>query len=112
MFTKIKKVYNEFPKKFWILILATFIDSLGNGLLFPFYALYVTDHFHVGMIEVGFLFSFLSAGGIIGSILGGSLSDKYGRKLILLFGLIFSGLGNLVMGFVQDLNFFTYSQVF
>jgi len=106
MFPKIKKVYHEFPKKFWILILATFIDSLGNGLLFPFYALYVTDHFGVGMIEVGFLFSFLSAGGIIGSILGGSLSDKYGRKLILLFGLIFSGLGNLVMGFAQDLNFF------
>ncbi|MBA7572813.1 Na(+), Li(+), K(+)/H(+) antiporter [subsurface metagenome] len=106
MFPKIKNIYNEFPKKFWILILASFIDSLGGGLLFPFYALYVTEHFGVGMIEVGLLFSFLSVGGIIGSILGGSLSDKYGRKLILLFGLIFSGLGNLVMGFAQDLNFF------
>jgi len=106
MFPKIKKVYHEFPTKFWILVLASFIDSLGGGLLFPFYALYVTEHFGVGMIEVGFLFSFLAAGGIIGSILGGSLSDKYGRKLILLVGLIFSGLGILVLGFVQDLTFF------
>ena len=77
MFKKIKNTYSEFPQKFWILILASFIDSLGGGLLFPFYALYVTEHFNVGMIEVGLLFSFLSAGGIIGSILGGSLSDKY-----------------------------------
>jgi len=106
MFQKIKSIYNEFPRKFWVLILASFIDSLGGGLLFPFYALYITEHFDVGMIEVGFLFSFLSAGGIIGSILGGSLSDKYGRKAVLLFGLIFSGLGSLVMGFAKNLLFF------
>ncbi|MHA1584828.1 MAG: MDR family MFS transporter [Promethearchaeota archaeon] len=106
MFTKIKNTYNEFPPKFWVLILATFIDSLGGGLLFPFYALYVTEHFNVGMVEVGLLFSFLSAGGIVGSILGGSLSDKYGRKIIMLFGLIFSGLGSLAMGFVNQLHFF------
>ncbi|MHA1775801.1 MAG: MDR family MFS transporter [Promethearchaeota archaeon] len=106
MFNKIKSTYHDFPQKFWVLILATFVDSLGNGLLFPFYALYVTEHFNVGMIEVGLLFSFLSAGGIIGSILGGSLSDKYGRKRVLLFGLIFSGLGNLVMGFAEQLTFF------
>ncbi|MHA1618107.1 MAG: MDR family MFS transporter [Promethearchaeota archaeon] len=112
MFTKIKNVYHEFPSKFWVLILATFIDSLGGGLLFPFYALYVTEHFNVGMIEVGLLFSFLSAGGIVGSILGGSLSDKYGRKLILLFGLIFSGLGSLAMGFVNQLNYFYLFAVF
>ncbi len=112
MFTKIKSTYNEFPKKFWILILSSFIDVLGSGLLFPFYALYVTEHFNVGLIEVGYLFSFLSAGGIIGSILGGSLSDKYGRKPVMLFGLIFSGLGSLVMGFVNDLNFFYLFAIF
>lgn len=106
MFTKLKHTYHEFPQKFWVLILASFIDSLGSGLLFPFYALYVTEQFKVGMIEVGFLFSSLSAGGIVGSILGGSLSDKYGRKLVLLFGLIFSGLGSLAMGFVHQLRFF------
>ena len=29
---------------------ATFIDRVGGALLFPFFALYVTDHFGVGMI--------------------------------------------------------------
>lgn len=112
MYKKIKNNYSEFPQKFWVLILSTFIDRLGGGLLFPFYALYITEHFHVGMMEVGFLFSFLSAGGIIGNILGGSLSDKYGRKIVLLFGLIFSGLGSLVMGFVDDLQVFYLFAVF
>ncbi|MHA1933322.1 MAG: MDR family MFS transporter [Promethearchaeota archaeon] len=79
---------------------------LGFFLLIPFYALYVTEHFGVGMTHVGFLFSIFAAGNIIGGMIGGALADKYGRRLMVLIGLVASGIGNVLLGFVNDLSLF------
>ncbi len=106
MFTKFKRSYNEYPGTFKVLVLATFIDRMGFFLMFPFFALYVTAHFNVGMIEVGILFSIFSAGNIIGGIMGGALADKYGRRIMILIGLIASGVSSILMGLVDDLNIF------
>ncbi len=106
MFKKAKHTYREFPKPFWILVLGTFIDKLGGFMLFPFYSIYVIEHFEVTMIEVGLLFSMYAIGALFGGFLGGMLTDKYGRRSIMLFGLIISGLGSLVMGFINDLTVF------
>ena len=106
MFTKIKNTYKEYPKAFKVLTLATFIDMLGSFLLYPFYALYITEHFGVGMVEVGYLFSILSVGNIIGGVIGGALADKYGRRAMVLIGLVVSGIGSILMGLVNNLNIF------
>jgi len=106
MFVKIKRAYKEYPNTFKVLVLATFIDRLGGFLLFPFFALYITDHFGVGIPQVGFLFSLFSAGSIFGSMIGGALADKYGRRAMLLFGLVSSGLGSILMGIVDNLTIF------
>ena len=106
MFTKIKRTYNEYPNAFKVLTLATFIDMLGSFLLYPFYALYITERFGVGMIEVGFLFSIFSVGNILGGVIGGALADKYGRRAMILFGLVVSGIGSILMGLVNNLNLF------
>lgn len=106
MFTKFKHTYNEYPNPFKVLVLASFIDMLGGFLLMPFFALYITNRFGVGMTQVGFLFTVFSAGNIFGGMIGGALADKYGRRAILLIGLIASGVGNILMGLVDDLNVF------
>ncbi|MFW9878288.1 MAG: MFS transporter, partial [Candidatus Thorarchaeota archaeon] len=106
MFTKIKRTVHEYPKTFWVLTLATFIDMLGSFLLYPFYSLYVTKHFGVGMTQVGILFSIFSAGNIIGGMIGGALADKYGRRAMVIFGLVVSGIGSISMGLVNNLSIF------
>jgi hypothetical protein len=58
MLGKIKTTYEEYPNAFKVLILASFIDMLGGALLFPFFALYITERFGVGMTQVGILFAF------------------------------------------------------
>lgn len=106
MFTRIKLKYNEYPNAFKVLTLATFIDMLGSFLLYPFYALYVTEHFGVGMTQVGILFSIFSAGNIFGGMIGGALADKFGRRAMVVIGLVVSGIGSLFLGFIDNLNFF------
>ncbi len=106
MLEKIKIAYKGYPSAFKVLVLASFIDMVGGALLFPFFALYITERFGVGMTQVGFLFAFFSAGGIISGVVGGALADKYGRRVILLIGLVISGVGSIFMGLVDNLNVF------
>ena len=50
---KISKLYREYPRTFWTVIVITFIDRVGGSLIFPFFALYITRKFNVGMTDVG-----------------------------------------------------------
>ena len=103
MFTKLNKIYQEFPQKFWIVVLVSFIDSLGSHLVFPFFSLYITQKFAIGMAQAGLILGIWSAFGLIGSMVGGALTDRFGRRWIILFGLVFSALSSLSLGLVNSL---------
>src|SRR6266498_80314 len=104
MLSRLKKIYAEFPPLFWIIVGTLFIDSIGSTLLFPFFALYITQKFGVGMTEAGILLGMSSLFGLIGSVLGGALTDKFGRRQLILFGLVFSALSSLLFGLASDVR--------
>ena len=106
MFNKAKETWREFPLTFWILVITTFIDKIGGTLIFPFFALYVTQKFDVGMTQAGVLLAIFSVSGFLGSMIGGALTDKFGRRGMVLFGLVFSALSSLSMGIVDELSVF------
>jgi MFS family permease len=103
MFTKLQKIYYEFPSKFWIVVFVSFIDGIGGTLLFPFFALYITQKFGVGMTTAGVILGIFSFFGLIGSMVGGALTDRFGRRRLILFGLVFSALSTLMLGYVSSL---------
>ena len=103
---KLTNVYNDYPRAFWTLVGVTFIDRLGGALLFPFFALYITKKFNVGMTEVGVLFALFSISSFIGSMLGGALTDRLGRKGMLIFSLISTSVSSVLMGLVSSLQAF------
>jgi MFS family permease len=104
MFNGLKKTYNEYPRLFWIVVGTMFIDSLGSTLLFPFFALYITQKFGVGMTQAGILLGMSSLFGLIGSIIGGALADRFGRRKLILIGLVFSALSSLLFGLAWDIR--------
>lgn len=104
IFGSIRKTYNEFPRLFWVVVLTRFIDSLGSTILFPFFSLYVTQKFGVGMMQAGILLGLSSFFALVGSTFGGALTDRFGRRKIILFGLIFSGLSSLLLGSANSIK--------
>jgi MFS family permease len=102
---------SEYPRAFWTLVVATFIDRLGGSILFPFFTLYVTRKFDVGMTTVGLIFGIFSITGMVGSTIGGALADRWGRKPMLLFGLVMSAISSLWLGTVNDLDLFMLGAV-
>lgn len=106
MFKNIKETYKDFTSTFWTLIGAMFIDRLGGSLLFPFFSLYITERFGVGMTEVGYIFMLHTSAMFFGNMLSGALTDKFGRKKMLLAGIILSGTSSLLMGFIPNYETF------
>jgi MFS family permease len=100
------QIYRDYPRDFWMMILVNFVDRLGGSLLFPFFALYITKKFNVGMTEVGGLFAIFFISSFIGAFPGGALTDRFGRKGIIIFSLIATSFSTLLMGFVNEFQFF------
>jgi len=105
MLNKIRSIYQEYPRTFWLIMLGMFIDQLGGALIFPFFGLYITSKYQVGMTEVGVMFSIMAITGLVGSLIGGALTDKFGRKVMILFGLVISAVSALMLAFAPTLQF-------
>lgn len=103
---RLQDIFTEFPSRFWVMVAASFVDKVGGTLIFPFFALYITQKFNVGMTQAGTLLGTFSLFGLAGGMLGGALTDRFGRKVMVLFGLVFSALSALSMGFVNNLHAF------
>ncbi|MCP4139516.1 MAG: MFS transporter [Chloroflexi bacterium] len=104
MLTKIKNIYHEYSPKFWLVVGVSFIDGIGGKMLFPFFSLYITWKFDVGMTQAGIVLGIFSAFGLLGNFIGGALTDKLGRRKLIIFGLIFSAFSTLALGLVDELK--------
>lgn len=104
IFGNITKTFHEFPRLFWVVVLTRFIDALGSTILFPFFSLYVTQKFGVGMTQAGILLGMNSFFALAGSTVGGALADRFGRRKIILFGLVFSALSSLSLGLANSIQ--------
>ena len=102
---RLQAIYQEYPKTFWIIVGGMFIDQLGGALLYPFFGLYITSKYNVGMTEVGLLFTIVAVSGVFGSLIGGALTDKFGRKVMLLAGLVISAASSLLLAFAPTLEY-------
>lgn len=103
---RLRETYREFPSRFWALVGASFIDHVGAKMIFPFFSLYITSRFDVGMTEAGMLLGLFTISGMLGSLVGGALTDRFGRKVMVLSGLVISALSALAMGLVDSLYVF------
>lgn len=109
---RIKKTYQRFNRLYWILVLSAFIDRLGGTIIFPFFSLYITERFNVGMTQAGLLLGSFSLFGFIGSMVGGALADRFGRKVMVIFGLVFSAASSVAFGLVNEFAMFYVIAIF
>jgi MFS family permease len=106
MLRRASEIYRQYPSKFWVIAGASFVDVVGRTLIMPFFTLYVTQKFGVGMTQAGILLAAFSVSGFAGNMIGGALTDRLGRRAMILFGLVFSAVSSIAMGLVNELGVF------
>ena len=86
----------------FVIFLTVFIDMVGFGIVIPVLPLYA-EHFHATPAQIGWLTGIYSGMQIICVPILGRLSDRFGRRPILIFSLIGTALGFLIMGWASSL---------
>ncbi|HUV26021.1 MAG TPA: MFS transporter [Anaerolineales bacterium] len=89
-------------RKLITLFLIVFIDLLGFSIILPLLPFYA-ETFGATPIQIGFLVASYAAAQLIGAPLLGRLSDRFGRKPVLLISLGGTFIGFLILGFANSL---------
>lgn len=90
-FRKYINNFRGFRREVWILTLVTFINRAGTMVL-PFLSKYLYEDLHFSELQIGNILVCFGLGSMLGSWLGGKLSDKIGFYKIMIFSLFVSGL--------------------
>ncbi len=88
---------SEMPPTFWYLWLGTVVNRLG-GFVIPFLTLYLTSQRGLSVSTAGLIVSLYGAGSFAAQLLGGELTDRLGRRPILLASLLITPLLTLALG--------------
>src|SRR5512132_2043566 len=87
-----------------VIFTTVFIDLVGFGIVIPVLPFYAEgSRFNATPRTVGLLFASYSVMQLIFSPILGRLSDKYGRRPVLLISIIGTGIGFLILGFARTL---------
>jgi len=73
-------------------------------LTIPLISLF-SDYFNISLAKAGFTSSVFSLGFALGCFFYGAISEKYGRKNVIVFGLFSLSMITLVLGLVNDFSF-------
>lgn len=83
----------------FVIFVTVFIDLVGFGIVIPVLPFYLeSERFRATPLALGFLFSAYSVMQLIFSPILGRLSDKHGRRPVLLLSIIGTGIGFMIMG--------------
>lgn len=82
--------FKGFSREVWILAIITFINRAGTMVL-PFLSKYLKEDLNFTYSQVGWIMVAFGIGSMLGSWLGGKLSDKIGFYKIMIFSLFTSG---------------------
>lgn len=87
------------------IFIVVFVDLLGFGLILPLLP-YYAETFGATPFVIGMIVASYAAASLIGAPLMGRLSDRYGRRLILLLSVAGTFAGYLLLGFAQPIGTF------
>ncbi|GAB3968428.1 hypothetical protein GCM10027615_20230 [Plantactinospora veratri] len=90
------------PRTFWYLWTGTLINRLGSFVL-VFLAIYLTTERGFSEFQAGIVLGLWGAGGAVGTLTGGILTDRWGRRPTLLTAHLGAAAMMLALGFAREL---------
>ena len=104
------KLYNNYintfrglSKEVWWLSLITLINRAGT-MVIPFLSLYLTEDMNFSISDVGWIMSAFGLGSVVGTWVGGKLTDQIGFYKVMVRSLLSTGILFIIL---QFLNTFT-----
>lgn len=91
----------DLPPSFWFLWFGTVINRLG-GFAVPFLMLYLTTRLGINLATAALMVSVMGAGSFFAQLLGGELSDRLGRRPVMMMSFFVSPVAMVALGLVRE----------
>lgn len=101
-----KNSFRGLSTEVWWLALITFINRAGTMVL-PFLTLYLSKELQFSFSQVGWIMSIFGLGSLVGSWLGGKLTDKFGFYHVMFWSLFISGILLISLQFITSFTGFS-----
>ncbi|MEM6321864.1 MAG: MFS transporter [Bacteroidota bacterium] len=82
-----KNAYSGLSREVWILSLVSLVNRAGT-MVFPFMTIYLTQSMNFSLKEAGYVMSFFGLGSIVGTYIGGWLTDRIGGYHVQFWSLV------------------------
>lgn len=90
------------PPTYWLIWSGTLINRLG-GFVIPFLTLYLTVQRQIPVSQAALMVSLFGAGSFIAQLTGGELTDRFGRRPVMLMSFFITPIFMIALGFAQNL---------
>jgi MFS family permease len=101
--SRVTKTLSRFDRRVWLLLFAMLAFRFGHGLYFPFSSIYFHNVLGIPLSLVGIGLAVFAGASVLSGLVAGPLTDRYGRKPVMLAALAGSSMSffafSLVGGF-------------
>ena len=97
-----KSSFSGFSREVWLLSLVMLINRSGT-MVIPFLSVYLTQVKGYTLIQAGWVLTFFGAGSVLGSYIGGKLTDSIGYYKVQFWSLFGAGLSFIMLGYAENI---------
>ena len=90
------------PPTYWLIWTGTLINRLG-GFVVPFLTLYLTAQREIPVSQAALMVSLFGAGSFLAQLSGGELTDRLGRRPVMLMSFLITPIFMVTLGLARDL---------
>jgi MFS family permease len=90
------------PPTYWLIWTGTLINRLG-GFVIPFLTLYLTVQREIPVSQAALMVSLFGAGSFVAQLMGGDLTDRFGRRPVMLMSFFITPIFMVTLGWARDL---------
>ncbi|NRB58489.1 MAG: MFS transporter [Winogradskyella sp.] len=103
LFKNYFKTFEGLSREVWWLALITFINRSGT-MVIPFLTLYLNENLSFSLSEIAWIMSCYGVGSVVGTWLGGKLTDQIGYYKVMVRSLFSTGIVFIALQFLTSLS--------
>ena len=103
LFDRLRHATAGYPRSFWILFWGMLVQNVGISMVWPFLTIYIRQRLSVPLTAVTLLFTLNSLTGLASTSLAGPIVDRFGRKGVMVVGLVASSVAQVMMSIAGTL---------
>jgi MFS family permease len=84
-------LHRVYPSQFWLMFTGMLLSTLGASMIWPFLMIYVSEQLGLPRAATASLLTINSVAILVASFIGGPIVDRFGRKWVMVIGLLLNG---------------------